>query len=206
MPNKERPIVERRAPDSGTFKMGPAIISPCAGCKNNTPVHWEQDAINKNEFKNRWPCPKQILYAKNKASDGEVANRDNFGHPVYDQALKSINPVWPGLKDYNNQYGYLFLAFIEDNVNNGWNSEWDTAKIRCRGPFLLGSKEKAWNYLGRAEQRDPVIGFISYYHLDGVEFKGYAFEAAVRQGAAKGYTRKEDADLRRILSGYNRNQ
>lgn len=206
MPNKERPIVERRPPDSGTLKNGPAIISPCTGCKNNTPVHWTKDAQDNNTHKNRWPCPKQVLYAQKKAAEGKDSKLKNYDSPVYQEKLKGVNPVWPGLEDYNNQYGYVFLAFFEDNVNNGWNPEWDTAKIRCRGPFMIASTEKSWNYFGRAQQRDPVLGFISYYHIDGVLFRGYAFEAAIRRGAAVGYTRQDDTDLRRILSGYNRNK
>lgn len=216
----ERPIVEREPRSAHQqLRMGGAIISPCTGCRNNVGV--DDLDINKLTEDTRdpnrpWPCPKQILYAQKKAAERVGDTSHNYKHPVYDRRLQFRNPIWPGLQldsedgaEYNQRYAYLFLAFYSDNDQSksgafeksgrgGLNI--DTTKIRCRGPYLLASTERQWNFFGIPDQGDTVLAFNAYYYVDGAEFQGYALEAATWQ-VANGYSRKIDSNLGRTLSG-----
>lgn len=205
---RERPIVERQRPDNTQPTVLRAIISPCTGCKNNVepPVNPEEMESQKHR-KDVWPCPKRVLYAKRKRAQ-EVGDRTlDYGNPVYNESLLGVNPVWPGQvangENLGNKYGYVFIATFEDNVDNGWNPEFDTARIRCRGPFLIAQPERVWNFHGRAAQWDTVLGWTRRYYVDGAEFHGFILEAATWQ-VAKGYSRKVDNNLGRTLSGKSR--
>lgn len=203
---KDKPIVQPLPSNLSRQVIGRAIVSPCTGCKNNKPVNLNLENKKDSDLNmdEAWPCPKQIFYAYHQEARKTGDESRNYNHPVFDERLRGVNPVFPGLKDYFNQYAYVFLAFYSDNVDNGHNPEWDTTKIRCRGPYMLASTEKMWNYLGRIEQWDTVIGMNTYYYTDGVRFSGYAIEAHSHQ-TSKGYTRKQDNTPARILSGTSRN-
>lgn len=220
---KERPIVERQPRgELYEFPVDRAIISPCTGCKNNLPVTPPSERPTERQPADpgrAWPCPKQEFYALREAARRSGDRSRNYSHPVFDQRLKAVNPVWPGLQledpdgqKYNQRYAYVFLAFFTDNNSAGGGAfqrsgrgglNIDTEKIRCRGPFLLASTERQWNFFGNIDQGDTVLGFNAYYYIDGVEFRGYALEAATWQ-VAHGYSRKLDSNLGRTLSGASR--
>lgn len=203
---KERPITVRPPfEEIPTFQR--AIVSPCTGCKNQYPV--PNEGLSWEEYKamvpeGYRPCPKEFLYSQKRAANGAESGDTNWNHPIYNENLRGINPVWPGIKigseELGNSYGYVFLATFEENVDDGWNIEWDTAKIRCRGPFLIAFPERYWNYFGRLEQSDTVLAMISYYYIDGAQFQGYAMPSAT-SSVATGYNRKIDSNLGKILSG-----
>lgn len=199
---KERPIVEQDRYDRNSGNIFRAIISPCTGCRNNVPV--PTDTEDAQDGSTQWACPKQRLYSQKLRAEKSGDRSKTYDHPVYNERLKGVNPVWPGVEtngeSNKNNYAYVFLAFYEDNVENGYNPEWDTKKIRCRGPFLMMAPERYWNFFGHAEQGDHILAFLSYYYIDGAAFKGFAQEASTYK-VASGYTRKIDFNLGRTLSG-----
>lgn len=208
---KLRPIVTKFPPDFD-FENVPSIdrgiISPCHGCKNNTPIITNSDdSANLVDRGVSWPCPKKVFYQM--ASQARNLNDPtyNYNHPVFDERLLASNPVWPGLnlkspagQPYLNKYTYVFVALFNDNVAPDSNPSWSSEGIRCRGPYLLASNERQWNFAGRIEQREPLLVFNTYYYLDGIEFLGYVFDAATLQ-VANGYTRKVSNNCSRFFSG-----
>lgn len=204
MPTFERPIVEKRKPDSTRPTMLRAIISPCTGCRNNIQVPTTPEESDSKRNVAGWPCPKVQLYQQKLRATREGDRSVNYSHPVFDDRLRGTNPVWPGISingdPVGNNYAYIFVATFEDNVDNGWNPEWDTSKIRCRGPFLLASPERHWNLLGHAEQGDGAIIWLSNFYIDGANFKGFALEAAIWQ-TPTGYSRTTTSNITRTTSG-----
>jgi hypothetical protein len=200
---RERPIVERKPPDQLYPKWMRGIVSPCTGCTNNKPVTLDIDTYEKYKqnpsfVAQPWPCPKQVYYAI--AAQAKIIGDTtlDWDNPVFDEKAKAINPVFPGLFDHANHYSYIFVATFEDNVDTGWNPEWDRNKIRCRGPFLVVMPERWTNFLGHLSQGDTVLINLSYYYVDGAEFRGFAWDAAMWQ-TATGYTRKQDHNVGRTL-------
>lgn len=179
------------------------IISPCAFCKNNIPVpktpeEWEK--MYTMEIDQGWACPKKRLYATKELIQIEGGAADkNLNHPAYDPKLKGKNPVWPG-EGNNNPYAYVYIATFEDNIDNGFNPNFDTERIRCRGPFLINQPERYWNFLGHLEYLDTVLVHLHSQYLDGIQILGYVTESSVWQ-TAKGYLREIDKNLGVSFSG-----
>lgn len=190
---RERPIVESVSPSSNAAKQVRGIISPCTGCKNNIPVN--DGDIDNIEHTIGPVCPKQLLY-KLKQNSAEGTDNRNWNGPVYNEDLRGVNPVWPGLKSQNppNAYAYVFVATYEDNVENGWNPEFDTARIHCRGPYLIKNTEREWHLQGHLEQRDPVFISSQRFFLDGQVFEGFIEPGQIWQ-VARGYVREIDRNL-----------
>jgi hypothetical protein len=125
----------------------------------------------------------------------QVAREGTFNRrwdgPVYDDKLRGINPIWPGLRDHGNAYAYVFIATFEDNVENGWNPEFDTEKIHCRGPYLIKSTEREWHLQGHLEQNDPVFISTKRFFIEGQLFEGFVEPGQIWQ-VARGYVREID--------------
>jgi len=193
------PIINKRSPDSDEPVFLRGIISPCTGCQNNTATPKDLNADMMPATK-AWPCPKTILYAHKEWSkkDGELTS--NFSSPIYDEKLRGINPTPAGVNGYTNGYSYAYIATYEDNVDNGWNPNFNTQIIRCRGPYLLSAPERLQKILGSLDQHDHILAFSRYYFLDGVQFKGFAMEAATWQVHTSD-TRRTDTNLGSSTSG-----
>jgi hypothetical protein len=167
---------------------------------NQVPVNFDAKNVKAGQG---WPCPKAVLYAQRAMATKLGAGQNaNYNHPVYDEKLRSVNPVPAGVGKHQNGYSYVFVATYEDNVESGWNPEFvnDTTRIRCRGPFLVATPERLLNIQGRLEQLDHVLIFSRYYYVDGAEFAGYALEAATWQVHTSA-TRATDRNLFVTLSG-----
>jgi len=188
---RERPIVESVSPSSNADTQVRGIISPCTGCKNNIPVN-DGDQIDVESTVGP-VCPKRILY-KMRQNAAEGTSNQRWDGPVYDDSLRGLNPVWPGLKDHGNAYAYVFIATYEDNVENGWNPTFDTDKIHCRGPYLIKNTERQWHLQGHLEQSDPVFISSRRFFLDGQLFEGFVEPAQIWQ-VARGYVREIDRNL-----------
>lgn len=197
-PSRERPLIEPFSPSSNRAKQLRGIISPCTGCKNNIPVDdGELDDVESN----MGPiCPKRLLYKQADKFKYAGWGQKKWGGPIYDKKLLGMNPVWPGLKDHGNAYGYVFIATYEDNVENNWNPTFDTERIRCSGPYLIKKTEREWHILGHLEQSDRVIATEKRFFVDGQEFLGFAEDAQVWQ-VARGYVREIDRNLCKSNSG-----
>lgn len=198
------PIINKRSVSSDTPTFMRARISPCIGCKNNTPPSptAEGDTAQRPDDK-RWPCPKAFLYAH--AAQGKAAGSQNanYNSPLYDPKLKYVNPVLTGAQGdqkHENGYVYAFVATYEDNVDNGWNPDFDTEKIRCRGPFMILQPERLGNSEGRIEIGDHALCMMQYYWIDGAQFEGFVIEGATWQ-VHTGSERKQDSNLVSTTSG-----
>lgn len=196
MPTRERPVVEATSPSrTDQFTIVRGIISPCKGCKNNI----QPRGFEGNSEQRGGPvCPKRILY-KLKELYGESTDEFNWEGPVFDANLLSINPVWPGLKDYGNGYAYVFIATYEDNVDTGLNPNFDTERIICRGPMLIKTSEREWHQQGHLEQGDPVIAYVWKFFVEGQEFQGFAEPGQIWQ-VARGYAREIDRNVGKSMS------
>jgi len=188
---RERPIVEPVSPSSNKATQVRGIISPCTGCKNNIPVN--DGDLSSIEHTVGPVCPKRLLYALKKNTI-EGSNNQNWEGPIFDDGLLSINPVWPALKKHNNGYAYVFVATYEDNVENNWNPSFDTAKIHCRGPYLIKSTEREWHQQGHLEQGDPVFVQMKRFFINGQPFLGFAENGQIWQ-VARGYVREIDRNI-----------
>jgi hypothetical protein len=143
-------------------------------------------------------CPKRRLY-KIRDINKEVSDEFNWAGPIFNVDLLGTNPVWPMVKGHYNEYGYVFIATYEDNVENGWNPTFNTEKIHCRGPFLIKGTEREWHLLGHLEQEDRVLITYDSFYIEGQQFLGLVEEAQVWQ-MARGYVRDIDVNLVKSMS------
>lgn len=221
---KERSVIPaRRSPEQSEPLFFRAIVSPCTGCKKGAiPISVNEDDISSggktSGIKGDWPCPKRILYAQklnafNRTLSGlnDASANKLWRHPIYNEQYLLENPCWASGNylgtNLNNEssefalkYNYFFVATFYDNVENGWNPNFDTEKIRCRGPFLCASPEKLLNWHGKINQWRTVLCFSQYYMMDGVQFYGYLVEATAWK-THQAIARKIDHNLTATVSG-----
>lgn len=203
----QRPIVEPVAPETGSQSpFERARVSPCSTCPKNVPLepHLAKQALA-GEVVSNWPCPKQVYYYQAQQAIAEARKNPSihldskYLSPIYNSSLRAHNPVWPG-KHGDFGYPIVFLAFLADNLDNGWNPHWDPKLIRCRGPFLISGSERNWNANGRIRENDYCIVLRTYYHLDGSRFHGAILPGSVGKDA-RGYSRKIDVNVGRTVHG-----
>jgi hypothetical protein len=193
---RERPVITYSSPSLDRSVTLRGKVSPCVGCKNNTPVN--DGELDYTEYTVGPVCPKRLLYKLKSQYQG--ANKEqNWEGPIFDESLLATNPVWPGHKKHGNAYGYVFVATHEDNVDSGWNPAFDTEIIVCRGPMLIKETERSWHLTGHLERNDPVLVTLKHFFINGQEFQGFAESSQVWQNSI-GYGREIDRNLGKSLS------
>jgi len=198
----ERPLIEKLNPTLSEPSIQRAIVSPCTECQNNIPVGGtpeEMDQMVDINCELGHPCPKKALYSLKKQSDASNSKLMNFDNAVFDEDLLAVNPVWPGLAKDGNAYGYLWVATYDDNKNSGYNTNWDTKYIHCRGPALIRLTERMWHLAGHIEQGDELLVIRLKFSIDGIDFYGLAEEAQIWQ-TSQGYGREVDRNLGKSFS------
>lgn len=197
--SRKGPLLTRIHPESrfaGITRRG--IVSPCEGCKNAVGVHVGRDDPGTGSETRGWPCPKKVLLAQAEAlrHSGNSGGRDLDG-PAYQEELLPINPQWTG-RHHDRPYNLVYVAFHEDNPDN---PDFDTERIRCRGPFLVGPSERESIAAGRLRPEDPVVVQLAPKDIGfGVTLFGWAWPGQDGR-SAHGEPRKIDFNLGQTLAG-----